>query len=213
MCFNDGLSCNPGQSCETWQCYGFCEPTCQTGFQVDSAILTFSGNSKSSISSSSFDVSFGVVVLENQHNFQLTAAELKITDGNFTSTGDSTLDFLFGELEVGTGNIFLLDNSKLRTVNGSELEVQEGSIQFDNNAQIVMVASEIELAGGDLIFAGNSTFTSSALPIGSLDGLGSVETDGEMVVTISSGLMLFTGTSTAAFLNRTELEVFGTSSC
>ena len=206
-----GLECIPGQTCEQQLCDGFCEPTCGTGFQVDGAVLSLGGTSSSLINESIFQLSFGRIVLSDQHKFQLLKSEMKMKEGNFSSIAESTLDFVFGELEVAGGNIFFLENSRLRAVNASELEVQSGSIQFDNNSQSIMVASEIELTGGDLLFLGNSSFTSSALPIGSLEGLDfEPGENGRMYVGITTGLMLFSGTSTASFQNNTIVEVFGT---
>ena len=195
-----------------WQCDGFCEPICKSGFKINNALLSFNDNSNTFINSSIFDVSFGNVLLKDYHNFQLYDSELKITDGNFTSKNNASIEFIFGILEVIIGNIFLYDNSELRGFNNSELEVYDGIISFDNNSKIIMIESEIDLNGGDLLFSGNSSFISS-LYTNIIDNnnnnnnnnnyYNNDNNEKEMKVIISSGSMIFKDTSTASFLNGT----------
>ena len=208
QCLSEGLSCQ-GTECSDWGCAGFCKPACTTGYIAKDTTLKFTEDSSIAANiESKFTLNFGNISLTDNHQLRLNTSEFIINAGTFDASGHSNFDFVDGSLEVTGGTIYFRDQSTIRAVNGSELEVGDGEIEFTSDARILLVGSKIELVNGNLTFSGNASFVSSSSPFTSLgDDLESE--DGEMEVEITGGTMKFSDTSSTEFANSTEVEITG----
>lgn len=162
-CLSTGVYCT-GSDCTTWECEGYCEPSCPVGYVPTRATIELRDNGETTVEDfSALILEVGEVIISGSHQlFLLTDSEIEIFDGVFVAEDTSSVTLEDGSLEVAGGSLLFGGSSRLEGTNSSELEASLGTIRIEDSAYMALRSSSIVMTGGDVVLAGDAfLFTES----------------------------------------------------